>query len=106
MRNITAVACLVFSATMALAVDIVAGTYKATFPDGCAYLTIAPEGNRYTFHQGCTKAVSYEARVVKVSGTTVRVDDARLKLTSVGADRLVGDWSLGDFRAEMVFLRD
>lgn len=75
-------------------------TCKANFPNyGPGWLTFE-KGKPVAYRTN-----SYTARRVSRSGNTIRIDKARLKVKRESAKTIVGDWKLGNYRANNLKFR-
>ena len=72
------------------------GTYRIPFQTGCATLTLGPNDS-YRWDADCDGSIDYVADNVRVSGETIRMDQARLDITSVTDTGFTGTfWLRGD----------
>lgn len=94
----------------ALAQGVTTGTYKALVAGGCAVMVIqgvGPEGNSYTYDDGCDGRVDYNASNVKVTSRGISVDSARISKITTDPKGFTGDWSLrGTTTKGVIFTRE
>ena len=108
-HSILALAALLGLTGPALAQGLTTGTYKALIAGGCSYLVITgagPNGNSYSYDDGCDGRADYNASSVKVTARGISVDAARISNIVTDPKGFTGDWSLrGTTTKGVIFTR-
>lgn len=96
-------------ASQSYAQGVTTGTYKTNTNAGCGTLVLTgagPEGNKYSFDEGCNGSDNYEASSVTVTSRGISIDGARVTNIEPGPKGFIGDWTLrGQTRKGVAFNR-
>jgi hypothetical protein len=98
----------VMVASPAYAFELSEGVYVGTFPNTtnqCGNLTITGKGKKIRYTAGPCGGTPTYRRNGTFDGQTISIQDARLKLGSASASKISGRWTLGNYTANVSFLR-